>query len=164
MPVEAIKALILEKWGAEAVISASLDAPQPWLELNPAYLVPIGFFLRDTPNIYFDFLACLSGVHYPNEAKLAVVYHLYSIPYHQRLCLKVSVPLDSDLQPAIPSLTPVWRAAEWHEREAFDLFGIVFSDHPDLRRILLPEDWQGYPLRKDYQEASEYHGIATKET
>jgi NADH-quinone oxidoreductase subunit C len=85
---------------------------------------------------------------------------LYSIPYEHAFVMKVIVPRgDEHNLPAVPSLCNVWKTANWHEREAFDLYGITFTGHPDLRRILLPTDWQGYPLRKDYKEQETYHGI-----
>jgi len=92
------------------------------------------------------------------------VYNLASIPYQTQLMLKVEIENNRrfDNLPEIPSVAAVWRTAEWHEREAFDLMGIFFTGHPDLRRILLPDDWQGYPLRKDYEDAETYHGIAIK--
>jgi NADH-quinone oxidoreductase subunit C len=90
---------------------------------------------------------------------MEVIYTLYSIPNHITLHLRVILDRSS---PVISSVSSVWRTADWHEREAFDFFGIEFANHPDLRRILLPEDWEGHPLRKDYVEQSKYHGIQVK--
>lgn len=90
---------------------------------------------------------------------MEVVYHLYSIPFNKALAVKIIVPRD---HPEVPSVAHIWRTANWHEREAFDLLGIHFAGHPDLRRILLPADWEGHPLRKDYQEQSTYRGISVK--
>jgi NADH-quinone oxidoreductase subunit C len=84
---------------------------------------------------------------YPREPRFEVVYHVHSIERTERIRLKCSVP---GVDPVIESITSVWRAANWYEREVFDLFGIRFLNHPDLRRILMPDDWEGYPLRKDY--------------
>lgn len=95
----------------------------------------------------FDYLMCLSAVDYKD--RLAVVYHLYSFSLRDKVSLKVFLGRDN---PEIESVTAVWPAADWQEREAFDMFGIKFKGHPDLRRILLPDDWQGHPLRKDYQQ------------
>ena len=104
-------------------------------------------FLRDTPELEFDFLTDLTAVDYPVRPKrFDVVYHLYSMTRNHRLRLKAGVSEGE----SIPSVVPVWKAANWEERECYDMFGIVFSGHPDLRRILLPEDWEGFPLRKDY--------------
>ena len=93
--------------------------------------------------------------------RFGVVYHLASIPYKTQLTLKISVENDRSLDnlPTFPSITPVYRTADWHEREAYDLLGIFFENHPDLRRILLPDDWEGFPLRKDYKAAEYYKGI-----
>ncbi len=104
-------------------------------------------FLRDTPGLEFDFLTDLTAVDYPTRPqRFDVVLHLYSMTQNHRLRVKAGVGENE----TIPSVTSVWKAANWEEREAFDMFGMVFSGHPDLRRILLPEDWEGYPLRKDY--------------
>ncbi|MFA6542090.1 MAG: NADH-quinone oxidoreductase subunit C, partial [Bacteroidota bacterium] len=88
--------------------------------------------------------------------KLGVTYHLYSMVHRHKFVLKVEVPTDA---PNIPSVESVWKTANWHEREAFDMYGIQFSGHPDLRRILLPDDWEGYPLRKDYEVPEFYNGM-----
>lgn len=105
-------------------------------------------FLRDARDLSFKFLSDLTAVdHYPNEPRFEVVYHLLSLEVPQRLRLKVRVPGDD---PALDSVVPVWPAANAYECEVFDLFGIRFEGHPYLRRILMPEDWEGHPLRKDY--------------
>ncbi|MCE3008360.1 MAG: NADH-quinone oxidoreductase subunit C [Bacteroidetes bacterium] len=111
-------------------------------------------FLRNDPDFYLDFLASLCGVD--DGEQLWVVYHLYSIPYGYSLVLKVALARDN---PVVDSISDIYAAANWHERETYDLFGITFANHPDLRRILLPEDWAGHPMRKDYQEADSYHDI-----
>lgn len=94
----------------------------------------------------FDYLMCLSSVDYKD--RFALVYHFYSFKSKDKLCLKVFLGRDN---PVIKSITNIWPAANWQEREAYDMMGINFIGHPDLRRILLPDDWLGYPLRKDYQ-------------
>lgn len=110
-------------------------------------IVPVCFFLRDTPGLEFDFLTDLTAVDYPTRPKrFDVVLHLYSMNQNHRLRLKAAVGEGE----TIPSVTPVWKGANWEEREVYDMFGVIFSGHPDLRRILLPEDWEGFPLRKDY--------------
>jgi NADH-quinone oxidoreductase subunit C len=111
-------------------------------------LVGVGRFLKEEPELAFDYLILVTAVdELPKEPRFAMFYHLYSMKYNQRLCLKVH--LSSD-EPVIESVTSVWPTANWHEREAFDLMGIEFLNHPDLRRIFMPDDWQGHPLRKDY--------------
>lgn len=116
--------------------------------------------LHSHPSCYFDHLACLSGVDDGVEANtMEVVYTLYSIPHDVHLSLKVVL---NRAYPEVASVCDIWRGANWHEREAYDLFGIQFSNHPDLRRILLPADWVGFPMRKDYEEDTAYHGMTIK--
>ncbi|HKY33703.1 MAG TPA: NADH-quinone oxidoreductase subunit C [Candidatus Polarisedimenticolia bacterium] len=110
-------------------------------------VVEILRFLRDDPRTAFDLLADLTAVDWPQRPRrFEVVYHLYSIPRNHRLRLKAPVG-DGE---SLPSATAVYAAADWHEREVFDLFGVRFDGHPDLRRILLPDEWRGHPLRKEY--------------
>jgi NADH-quinone oxidoreductase subunit C len=118
------------------------------IRIEPARIVEICTFLRDDSETSFNYLSDLTCVHYPmrQEAPLEVVYNLYSIPRNERLRLKVSITESS----GVDSVTSVWPSANWMEREVYDLFGVNFKNHPDLRRILLPPDWEGHPLRKDY--------------
>jgi NADH-quinone oxidoreductase subunit C len=106
-------------------------------------------FLKSWPETRFDFLADLCGVDrgVEEEPRFEVNYHLFSTTKHHRWRLKV---LLNEENVHVETVTPVWRTANWHERETYDLFGVIFDGHPDLRRILLPEDWQGYALRKDF--------------
>lgn len=105
-------------------------------------------YLREDPDIYMDYLSDLCGADYPGRRlRFEVVYNLYSLKYRSQIRIKAMIP-ENEL--FIDSVVPVWRGADWHEREACDMFGIVFNGHPDLRRILMPEDWEGHPLRKDY--------------
>ncbi len=123
-------------------------------------LVAACHLLHTNEHCYFDHLASLSGLdNGPEENTMEVIYTLYSIPNDQHLTIKVV--LDRE-KPAVDSVTEIWRGANWHEREAFDLYGIQFHNHPDLRRILLPADWVGFPMRKDYDEAANYHGMTIK--
>lgn len=119
-----------------------------WLEVEvePARWVEVATFLRDDPELRFDYLALLTGVDRLDEG-FEVVVHLTSLPKSLRLILRTRVARE---EPTCPSLTGVWAGANWHEREAYDLLGIRFEGHPDLRRILMREDWVGHPLRKDY--------------
>lgn len=124
------------------------------------HLVPICEFLHTNEQYYFDQLASLSGVDNGSEERtMEVVYHLYSLPFDHHLTLKIILNREN---PVVDSVTPIWRGADWHEREAFDLYGINFQNHPDLRRILMPADWVGHPMRKDYEEADTYHGMTIK--
>jgi len=106
-------------------------------------------YLHDTPEFYFDFIEDLCGMDYlgRKEPRFEVVYHLLSHRHKHMIRIRAEVPEDDC---AIDSVTDIWNGANWHERECFDLFGVSFAGHPDLRRILLPEDWDGHPLRKDY--------------
>lgn len=163
--VEKARILLTDRFGDGTVVSETRDGLQPALYLDPERLVAVCRFLRDDEETYFDFLSCISAVDDGTAAgTFTVVYHLGSIPYNRQLTLKVRLANDRRLDnlPVVPSVSSVWRTADWHEREAFDLMGVFFEGHPDLRRILLPDDWEGYPLRKDYEEAETYHGIAIK--
>jgi NADH-quinone oxidoreductase subunit C len=111
-------------------------------------IVDICRFLKDDPALRYDLLMDVAGVDYlGREPRFEVVYHLYSIAHNRRLRLKVRL-FESDL--VVPSVTSVWSTANWHERETFDMLGIRFSGHPDLRRIYMPDDYPGHPLRKDF--------------
>ncbi len=146
-------------------VETNEQAPQPYLPIAANKLDAICQFLRDDEQLFFDLLACLTAIdNGPTVGTIDVVYSLTSIPYGHNLMLRVTVPRNADSEPlpSLPSVSHIWRTADWHEREAFDLVGIQFTGHPDLRRILLPADWVGYPLRQDYQEATSYHGIQTK--
>lgn len=113
---------------------------------------------RDDPRLHFELLVDLSGTDpSKDDENLWVGYNLLSVKHRQRLALKVVIPKQS---PELPSVTPVYRAAQWHEREAAEMYGITFSGHPDPRNILLPDDWVGHPMRKDYEFPKEYHGIS----
>jgi NADH-quinone oxidoreductase subunit C len=117
--------------------------------VKPQRLVDICRLLRDDPDTSFKYLSVVAGLDFlPQSPRFGVVYNLYSHKNHNRITLKTF--LADDAAPAIDSVTPVWSTANWHEREVFDMMGIRFHGHPDLRRILMPENWVGYPQRKDY--------------
>ncbi|MFO0912237.1 MAG: NADH-quinone oxidoreductase subunit C [Pirellulales bacterium] len=161
------------KFGA-SITGSNLQAIDPWIEVAPASLVDVCRFLRDDSSLQFNLLNCITVVDYfiadPKKAEkapwpphLEVVYHLSSIPLKHTLVVKVKLPRWKDDQPGqlpeVPSVAGIWSTANWHERETYDLSGVRFVGHPDLRRILCPEDWVGHPLRKDYEMPLEYHGI-----
>jgi NADH-quinone oxidoreductase subunit C len=158
----------------DKITGENLAAIDPWIEVSPDGLVAVCKYLRDESDLRFNMLNCISGVDYfePDEKKAAkvdwkphteVVYHLSSLPHKTTLVVKVILPRWKDDKPGelpeVPSVSGVWSTADWHEREVYDLSGVNFIGHPDLRRILCPEDWVGHPLRKDYQMPLEYHGI-----
>ena len=162
MTFTGIKDLLITKFGDNVVVGEQSTGLQPALIINPDQIADVCLELRDNEQTYFDFLSCLTGVDYGvEENKFAVVYHLASIPFKLQLTLKVIKEHDrnSSTLPSFKSVSDIWKTAEWHEREAYDLTGIYFEGNPDLRRILLPDDWEGYPLRKDYVAAEEYKGI-----
>ena len=135
------------------------DVADPFLMVDPQAIVEVCRFLRDEPDLKFEVLSDLTALDFPKEEKLQVVYHLYSYTFRHQIVLKVDLPREA---PRLSTMEGVWKAANWFEREVFDLFGVVFEGHSDLRRILLPEDWVGHPLRKDYVEQEEYDGISTE--
>ncbi|MDB5117965.1 MAG: nuoC [Mucilaginibacter sp.] len=162
MSFEDIKLLLTDKFGDSLIVGEETSGLQPALLIDPDRIVEVSLELRNNSKTYFDFLSCLTGVDYGVEAgRFGVVYHLASIPYKLQLTLKINKEHDrtGDELPVFKSITSVYRSADWHEREAYDLVGIFFEGHPDLRRILLPDDWEGYPLRKDYKTAEFYKGI-----
>ncbi len=135
---------------ADAAIEAVVvDRGELTLVVRRDFIVPVCQHLRDDQDLRFELSLGVSGVHYPADAgrELHAVYHLTSITHHRRLRLEVAVP---DADPHIPTTTAVYPANNWHERETYDFFGIVFDDHPSLARIEMPDDWQGHPQRKDY--------------
>lgn len=163
MTFSEITNLLTAEFGTD--IQANTQNSQPYLIVPAHQLVAICQFLRDEDRLFFDLLACVTGIDNGVEANtVEVVYNLTSIPYAHDLMLKVIVPrnTNSSKLPSVPSVAHLWRTADWHERETFDLVGIQFENHPDLRRILLPTDWEGHPLRTDYKEQELYHGIKTK--
>ena len=158
----------------DKITGSNLEAIDPWIEVAPDALADVCRHLKDAPELRFDMLNCISAVDYfePDPKKAAkadfephleVVYHLSSTAKKHTLVLKVMLPRWRDdvpgQLPRVASVTGVWSTALWHEREVFDLSGVEFTGHPDLRRILCPEDWVGHPLRKDYEMPLEYHGI-----
>lgn len=159
MRLEEIQKLI-ESTFSEAVVGVSENTTPVTLEIKPEFLLRVCELLHANEKTYFDLLSCITGIDNGEDSgSMEVLYHLYSIPYDIHLALKVT--LDRE-DPEVDSVCDIWKTADWHEREAFDLLGIKFKNHPDLRRILLPADWEGYPLRKDYVEQERYHEVPVK--
>ncbi len=174
MTAAEIAALLQSQFGS-AITGAKLDALDPFATVEPAKLVEVCTFLRDDPRLKFALLNDITGVDYlePDAKKapkagfephLEVLYHLSSFAFPgRRFTLKLTLPRWKDnaagALPEVPSVAGVWRTADWHEREVYDLVGVFFTGHPNLVRILLNDDWVGHPLRKDYEFPLEYHGI-----
>lgn len=130
---------------------------EPYAVVGREKFLEVCRWLKETPDLDFDFCASVSGVD--DTKDFWSVYHLYSTRRNHRTVVKVK--LDRE-RPAVPSVCGLWPGANWHEREAYDMYGIEYEGHPDLRRILLPEDWPGFPLRKDYEFPDHYQGIPLK--
>lgn len=147
---EASVALLKERFGDE-VLAVTVYRGETTVLLTTAALVKACEALRDAPNLRYDLLEDLTAVDWPErEPRFDLVYQLVSIETGASLRLKTQVGGEDDPEPEVPTVSAGWPTANWFEREVFDLFGIRFSGHPDLRRILMPDDWVGYPLRKDY--------------
>jgi NADH-quinone oxidoreductase subunit C len=135
-------------WDPAAVEAVKFDCDELTVVLQRSAIRQACAILRDDGDLQFNFLSDITCVDwYPNEPRFDVVYELLSIPRHERLRLKVKLAGDD---PSLESIIPVWPGANFFEREIYDLFGVRFADHPNLRRIMMPEDWEGHPLRKDY--------------
>lgn len=163
---------ILKNKFPDADIQIDLETPtEPIISIPPKSVYNISLFLRDEEELLFDSLMCLSGVDDANGEKikqeddseiikggtLSVYYHLYSVSLKHKITIKTSADREN---PEVESVEPVWKTADWHEREAYDMFGIIFLNHPNLKRILMPYDWDaGYPLRKDYKNPEFYKGM-----
>lgn len=155
MNAQEIFDLLKEQFG-DAVLEVKPEAVvDPSIALAPAKLADICRFLRDDARLQFNYMMCQSGVDY-NNGTLGSIYHLSSMKLGHKIVLRVVVSKDD---PTVPSVTSIWGAANWMERETYDLLGIVYQGHPDLRRILLPYDWEGFPLRKDYKVPEFYNGM-----
>jgi NADH-quinone oxidoreductase subunit C len=126
-----------------------------WIQLKPKNWFEIAKWLKDDSDFYFDSLQCNTGFDL-GEGNLESRYNLHSMKHLHIIEIRIKVSVE---KPDIPSVESIWRVADWFERETYDMFGINFTGHSDLRRILLPEDWEGWPLRKDYKEQETYHGI-----
>jgi NADH-quinone oxidoreductase subunit C len=162
---------ILKSQFPDAVTGIDATLPtEPIITVIPSMMKEIAVFLRENEELQFDSLMLLSGVDDANGTKtknedghdvitggtLSVYYHLDSVYLKHKVTLRVSVPRE---KPEIESVSYVWRTSDWHEREAYDLFGFIFLNHPNLERILMPYDWEGYPLRKDYVSPEFYQGM-----
>jgi NADH-quinone oxidoreductase subunit C len=126
------------------------------IRIDARDLLTVMLDMQQHPSLYFDMLSCITGIDNGPGSDMEVGYNLFSIPFGHHLMLKVKVDRS---EPPIESVSHLWRSANWLEREIFDMFGVNFLNHPDLRRILMPADWEGHPLRKDYQHQAYYRDI-----
>ena len=147
---------LLKHRDAESVVSAVADGPYPHVVVKADRLVAVAVFLKTEPRLRFDLLRCITAIDWPAKNGVELAYDLISTASAHAFAVKVMVDRTA---PQVESVGAVWPAAHWHEREAYDLMGVTFLHHPDLQRILLPEDWPGHPLRKDYQDIVEYRGL-----
>lgn len=157
MKNEDIHNLLIEKFPDHRVPLKPLPTPasDPFIEVNPKNIHTILKFLKEDPKCLFDNILCISGVDYPD--RFEIVYHFHSYTHLHKVVVKTLL-MDKQ-HPTIDSISDLWKGANWLEREIYDMFGIEFNHHPDLRRILCPDDWEGYPLRKDYKHQEYYHDI-----
>jgi len=141
----------------DSIVEFNDESLQRYIRIEPSGWYAVATFLKEAPDLAFDSLMCIAGVDRgPKEDQMEVVYALFSMTHRHKITIKISGPR-ADFH--VPSVESVWRLADWHERETYDMFGIVFDGHRRLKRLLLPEDWEGFPLRKDYQVQDYYHGI-----
>ncbi|MFK7951422.1 MAG: NADH-quinone oxidoreductase subunit C [Ekhidna sp.] len=156
---EEIKTLINQHF-PDAIEGEDLSATPNALIINAKSIHEVCELLHANEKTYFDQLSCLTGLDNGEEkGSMEIIYNLYSIPFNLHLMLKVLIERNN---PSIDTVSDIWKTADWHEREAYDMLGIHFNNHPDLRRILMPDDWEGFPLKKDYVEQEKYHDIKVK--
>ena len=148
MEFDDILKIVSDKYSVES------DSENKIIRLTPENMLDVCGHLFDDPSLLFDYLMCITSID-NQENGLELAYNLYS--YKNRHYLELRIVIQDNK--AVPSVESIWKTADWHEREAYDMMGIEFSDHPNLTRILLPEDWEGFPLRKDYEESDYYHGM-----
>ena len=142
--------VLVDNGFSDEIISTKRFRDQDFITVRKNRIVDICFLLRDEPDCDYRLVSDILGVDlldFEREPRFEVIYSLYSLSSHRRIVLKAQVGED---EPEIDSVVPVWLAAEWAEREIFDMFGIYFNNHPDMRRLLMPDDWVGHPLRKDF--------------
>ena len=157
MKIEEIYEVLTKQFG-EAILGFDTElAGDPNIHIVPSAIADVCQYLAETDTLAFDSLMCLSGVDLSaKDEDFAIVYHIYAMQHRHSVVLKTAVP---KTDPCLSSVSHIWKTADWHERETYDLYGILFEGHSDLRRILLPDDWEGYPLRKDYTEPEFYRGM-----
>jgi NADH-quinone oxidoreductase subunit C len=148
-----IATLLRDRFG-DGILESKPEVASPWSVVDHTRILEVCRFMHDDERLRMDHLELLGGVDFKD--RIEVVYVLNSLTYHHRYTLKCRLPREN---PAIQTVESVWKVANWHEREAYDMFGIVFEGHSDLRRILCPDDWEGFPLRKDYKYPKSYRDM-----
>ena len=151
MKQEEIQEKLLSAFKSDVIQSCSEFQGQLYTTVAPGKIREVSLFLRDDPDLMFDFLSFVGAVdRYPDKPRFEIVYQLYSLEKNHRFRIKALIDETGDAAAAIDSVVSIWPTANWHERETAEMFGIIFNGHPDLRKLLLPEDWEVYPLRKDF--------------
>ena len=145
---------IVEKLKSKYLIELQPTKPDPSIKVESKDIAHVIKMLKEELN--FETIANLGGIDFPQNNQLCVFYHLFSYTHKFTVCLKVFLPRD---MPSVPTVSHLYKGANWLERETYDMYGIIFTDHPDLCRILCPDDWEGFPLRKDYQTPDYYNGM-----
>lgn len=155
MTPEQIAQKLQERFG-DQILAFQADVFDPFVKVAPENILAVCKFLHETPELYFDMCHDVAGYDLGAGKELGVIYHLFSFRHKHWFTVKTEMPREGA---HLPTVSYLWRTADWHEREIYDLFGITFDEHPDPRRILCPDDWEGSPLRKDYVVQEYYHGI-----
>ena len=156
-PEEIIR--LIQSRFSDILLESTAGGLHPHVQIRPEGLISVCRFLKDEPSLRFDLLRCISTVDWPQNNVIELSYDLMSLFFAHAFAVKLVL---NRARPEIQSVRTVWPAAGWHEREAFDLMGVLFLNHPDARRILMPDDWTGHPLRKDSRDLAEYHGLKVK--
>ncbi len=157
MDARAIHKLLANEFG-DGVGNFVEQPTEPHIEVDATAIAKVCSYLKENGDLNFEHLSNLTATDYLEENRIRIIYHLHSYKHARWLTLKVAVDREN---PHVATLENVYPVANWLEREAYDLVGVNFDGHSDLRRILMPDDWVGHPLRKDFQEPSHYHGIST---
>ncbi|MCF6248827.1 MAG: NADH-quinone oxidoreductase subunit C [Desulfobacula sp.] len=155
--ISKVYTILVDRFGEDALLYFD-DTLNPYIQVNPEQIQMLCIFMRYNPALKFSFFFSLCGVDYPEKNQITMVYHLFSMKQKKMCVLKTSV---SRKNPELESIESVWKAAGWFERELYDLLGVNFTNHSNMKRLLLPDDWVGHPLRKDYEEPSFYHDMET---
>jgi NADH-quinone oxidoreductase subunit C len=153
MNPQEIAALLSEQFG-DGILESETDNLNPWSAVNPPSILEVCRFIRSDSRLEMDHLELLGGVDYKD--RIEVIYVVYSMKHRHRYTLKCRLPRE---EPHLPTVESVWNVANWHERETYDMLGVLFDGHSDMRRILCPDDWEGYPLRKDYKAPESYRDM-----